>query len=187
MGGGGGGWGGWGRVALVAEMAGQWGMDAIGVAPGSLRADGRGAPEALHGVEMIVTTAFHATEAHAAGRVLGVPVLVLAAGAEMVQAAEERLAAGSLTAVVADAAYAARLRFLRGSERLRVVLSEDAAALASLAASECVLLTPAARQRLGSEAPRMLVPLPSFVSRTPARTIAAFLIQHNLAPARRLG
>jgi PAS domain S-box-containing protein len=175
------------RAALVAEMAGQWGMDAVPVSPGSIRADGRGAQDALHGVELIVTTAFHATEAHAAGRALGVPVLVLAAGPEMVQAAEERLAAGPLTAVVADAGYASRLRFLRGSERLRVVLADDAPALASLAPSESVLLTPAARQRLGSDSPRMLVPLPSFVSRTPARTIAAFLIQHNLAPARRLG
>ncbi|CAA9357572.1 MAG: hypothetical protein AVDCRST_MAG68-4183 [uncultured Gemmatimonadetes bacterium] len=173
------------RAALVAEMAGQWGMDAFAVAPDRVRADGRGAPEALHGAELIVTTAFHATEAHAAGRSLGVPVLVLAAGAEMVQAAEEVLARGSLTAVVADPGYAVRLRFLRGSERLRVVLADDAAALASLAPAECVLLTPAARQRLGTDAPRMLVPLPSFVSRTPARTIAAFLIQHNLAPARR--
>ncbi|HEX8361369.1 MAG TPA: PAS domain-containing protein [Longimicrobium sp.] len=175
------------RAALVAEMAGQWGMDAFAVAPDRVRADGRGAPEALHGAELIVTTAFHATEAHAAGRSLGVPVLVLAAGAEMVQAAEEVLARGPLTAVVADPAYAARLRFLRGSERLRVLLAEDAAALSSLAPAECVLLTPAARQRLGTEAPRMLVPLPSFVSRTPARIIAAFLIQHNLAPARRRG
>jgi PAS domain S-box-containing protein len=173
------------RAALVAEMAGQWGMDAFAVAPDRARADGRGAPEALHGAELIVTTAFLATEAHAAGRSLGVPVLVLAAGAEMVQAAEEVLAHGPLTAVVADPAYAARLRFLRGSERLRVMLADDAAALSSLPASECVLLTPAARQRLGTEAPRMLVPLPSFVSRTPARTIASFLIQHNLAPARR--
>jgi PAS domain S-box-containing protein len=173
------------RAALVAEMAGQWGMDAIPVAPGSVRGDGRGAPESLHGVELIVTTAFHATEAHAAGRALGVPVLVLAAGPEMVQAAEERLAEGPLTAVVADAGYAARLRFLRGSERLRVVLADDAAAVASLTPSESVLLTPAARQKLGSDSPRMLVPLPSFVSRTPARTIAALLIQHNLAPARR--
>ncbi len=175
------------RAALVAEMAGQWGMDAFAVTPDRVRADGRGAPEALHGAELIVTTAFHATEAHAAGRSLGVPVLVLAAGAEMVQAAEEVLAQGPLTAVVADPAYAARLRFLRGSERLRVVLADDAPALASLAAGECVLLTPAARQRLGTDAPRMLVPLPSFVSRTPARVIASFLIQHNLAPARRRG
>jgi PAS domain-containing protein/DNA-binding transcriptional regulator YhcF (GntR family) len=175
------------RAALVAEMAGQWGMDAFAVAPDRVRADGRGAPEALHGAELIVTTAFHATEAHAAGRALGVPVLVLAAGAEMVQAAEEVLARGPLTAVVADPAYAARLRFLRGSERLRVMLADDAAALSSIAPAECVLLTPAARQRLGSEAPRMLVPLPSFVSRTPARIIASFLIQHNLAPARRRG
>jgi PAS domain S-box-containing protein len=173
------------RAALVAEMAGQWGMDAFAVAPDRVRVDGRGAPEALHGAELIVTTAFHATEAHSAGRLLGVPVLVLAAGAEMVQAAEEVLAHGPLTAVVADPGYAARLRFLRGSERLRVVLADDAAALATLAAAECVLLTPAARQRLGTESPRMLVPLPSFVSRTPARAIAAFLIQHNLAPARR--
>jgi PAS domain-containing protein/DNA-binding transcriptional regulator YhcF (GntR family) len=165
------------RVALVAEMAGQWGMDAVGVAP---PAGARGAADALHGAELIVTTAFHAVEAHAAGRALGIPVLVLAAGAEMVQAAEERLAHGPLTAVVADPAYAARLRFLRGSERLRVVAADDAAALAALPAGESVLLTPAARQRLGNDAPRMLVPLPSFVSRTPARTIAAFLIQHNL-------
>lgn len=175
------------RAALVAEMAGQWGMDAIPVAPVSVRADGRNAADTLHGVELIVTTAFHATEAHAAGRALGVPVLVLAAGPEMVAAAEERLAEGALTAVVADAAYAERLRFLRGAHRLRVVLADDAEALASLVPSESVLLTPAARQRLGNDSPRMLVPLPSFVSRSPARTIAAFLIQHNLAPARRKG
>ncbi|HEX8429865.1 MAG TPA: PAS domain-containing protein [Longimicrobium sp.] len=175
------------RAALVGEMAGQWGMDAFPVSPGGARV-GEGAysiPEALHGAHMIVTTSFHASEAQAAGRVLGIPVLVLCAGTEMVQAAEERLASGALTAVVHDPAYAARLSFLRGSDRLRVVMADDAAGLASIPQSESVLLTLAARQRLGDAAPRMLVPLSSFVARTPARTIASLLIHHNVTGARR--
>jgi hypothetical protein len=64
-------------------------------------------------------------------------------------------------------------------------MADDAAGLASIPQSESVLLTLAARQRLGDAAPRMLVPLSSFVARTPARTIASLLIHHNVTGARR--
>lgn len=177
------------RVALVEEMRGQWGMDAypVPVPLDAARARPRGEPallEALRDADLVVTTPFHAPAARAAAKTLGVPVVVLTLGPEVVEAVEARLAEAPLAAVVADPAYGERLRALPGGERLRVVTADDAPSLAALEGAGPVLLTRAAHRRLAEMRLRMLVPFSAFHCRDADRALAAALVACNLGAGR---
>ncbi|MBW3570462.1 MAG: GntR family transcriptional regulator, partial [Gemmatimonadetes bacterium] len=174
-----------GLASLAAELNGQWGFDTqrvLAAAPDARR-DALGA--ALREADVVVTTPFHAHAVNAAAQASGTPVVVLDADPELVTAAEARLRAGSLTAVVADARYGDRLRCLAGGERLRVVLADDADAVAALDPSEPVLMTRAAQQRVGRSL-RLLAPVSPAFSAAHARELAAVLIQRNLRAQRAL-
>jgi PAS domain S-box-containing protein len=169
-----------GLAALQTEMHGQWGFDTqrfLAGGPESSRRDALSA--AIRAVDVVVTTPFHAHAVHAAARAAGIPVVVLDADTEMVAAAEARLRAGGLTAVVADARHGDRLRCLTGGERLRVVLADDEATLASLDPAQPVLMTRSAQQRVGRSL-RLLVPVSPAFSPSRARELAAVLIRRNL-------
>lgn len=173
-----------GLAALQAEMHGQWGFDVQRFLAGGTESTRRDAlAAAVRAADVVVTTPFHAHAVHAVARASGVPVVVLDADAEMVAAAEARLRAGSLTAVVADARHGDRLRCLTGGERLRVVLADDEAALDSLDPAQPVLMTRAAQQRVG-RALRLLVPVSPAFSPSRARELAAVLIRRNLRAGR---
>lgn len=174
-----------GLASLTAELQGQWGFDTH-----RFLADAEGARRdalaaALRDADVAVTTPFHAHAVAAAAQSSGTPVVVLDADPELVTAAEARLRAGSLTAVVADARYGERLRCLTGGERLRVVLADDAGALAALDPAEPVLMTRAAQQRVGRSM-RLLAPVSPAFSASRARELAAVLIQRNLRAQRAL-
>lgn len=173
-----------GLTALQGEMAGQWGFEVQRFLAGggeSTRRDALAA--AVRGVDVVVTTPFHAHAVHAAARAAGVPVVVLDAEPEMIAAAEAKLRSGSLTAVVADARYGDRLRCLTGGERLKVVLADDEAALAALDPARPVLMTRAAQARAGRPL-RLLVPVSPAFSTSRARELAAVLIRRNLRAGR---
>ena len=169
-----------GLTALASELQGQWGLDTHrfpAVGADATRRDALSA--ALREADVAVTTPFHAHAVQAAARVAGVPVVMLEADPELVRAAEERLRAGALTAVVADARYGERLRALAGGERLRVVLADDEAAVDALDPAEPVLMTRAAQQRVRRPL-RLLAPVSPAFSTSRARDLAAVLIQGNL-------
>jgi hypothetical protein len=173
-----------GLAALQTEMHGQWGFETqrfLAGGPESSRRDALAA--AVRAADVAVTTPFHAHAVHAAARSAGVPVVVLDADTEMVAAAEARLRAGGLTAVVADARHGDRLRCLTGGERLRVVLADDEAALAALDPAQPVLMTRSAQQRVGHSL-RLLVPVSPAFSTSRARELAAVLIRRNLRASR---
>jgi PAS domain S-box-containing protein len=173
-----------GLAALQAELHGQWGFEVQRFLAGGTEATRRDAmAAAVRGVDVVVTTPFHAHAVHAAARAAGVPVVVLDADPEMVAAAEARLRAGALTAVVADARYGERLRCLTGGERLKVVLADDEAALGALDPAHPVLMTRAAQQRVASPL-RLLVPVSPAFSPSRARELAAVLIRRNLRASR---
>jgi PAS domain S-box-containing protein len=176
-----------GLTALQGEMAGQWGFDVQRFLAGGAESTRRDAlAGAIRAVDVVVTTPFHAHVVHAAARAAAIPVVVLEAEPEMIAAAEARLRAGSLTAVVADARYGERLRCLTGGERLKVVLADDEAGLAALDAAQPVLMTRAAQQR-ASRPLRLLVPVSPAFSASRARELAAVLIRRNLRAGREDG
>jgi PAS domain S-box-containing protein len=175
-----------GLASLMAELHTQWGFETqrfLAGGPESSRRDALAA--ALREADVVVTTPFHTHLVDPAARASGTPVVVLDADPELVAAAEARLRSGALAAVVADARYGQRLRCLTGGERLRVVLADDADAVAALDPAEPVLMTRAAQQRVGRSL-RLLAPVSPAFSASRARELAAVLIQRNLRAQRAL-
>jgi DNA-binding transcriptional regulator YhcF (GntR family) len=171
-------------AALSHELAHHWGLKTFPVrVPDGDAAGRRALAEALRGVDLVVTTAFHAHAVRAVADALGKPLVIAGISPEVVDAVEARLRAGPLTAVVADPAYGERLRAVEGGERLRVVLAGDEAAVAALDPSEPVLLTGAAQRRIGRPL-RMLVPPLHFVAPASAEAIARALVNANVEAAR---
>jgi PAS domain S-box-containing protein len=177
-------------AALTGELGAQWGLATypVRVEEGAPDAPARRAAlaEAMRGAELAVTTAFHARAVAPVAQAMGIPLVVASMSGEVVEAVEEKLRAGPLTAVVADERWGARLRAAVGGARLRVVRADDAAAVAALDPSEPVLLTRAARERMGAARPRLLVPPTHFLSTECAGEIARVLIRRNVEAARAL-
>lgn len=116
----------------------------------------------LAAADLVVTTQYHSV---AVRRLLGadpVPVVVLRINPALAQAVRDRLARAHLTVVSASREFGDRLRLMyadsmRSPDRIRVVLAEHAAQPGALDPGEPVLLTRAARERMGRAAPRRLV------------------------------
>ncbi|HYR10645.1 MAG TPA: GntR family transcriptional regulator, partial [Longimicrobium sp.] len=175
-----------GLASLMAELHTQWGFETQRFLAGGPETSRRDAlVAALREADVVVTTPFHVHLVDPAAHASGTPVVVLDADPELVTAAEARLRTGALTAVVADARYGERLRCLAGGERLRVVLADDADAVAALDPAEPVLMTRAAQQRVGRSL-RLLAPVSPAFSASRARELAAVLIQRNLRAQRAL-
>jgi PAS domain S-box-containing protein len=171
-----------GRAALVHEMTAQWGMECEAAAPEE-RGSQRELAAAIRAADLVVTTHFNAGAVRSLARMAGKPVVVAAARPDLVEAVEEALRRGPLTAVVADAAYAERLRVVPNGDRLRVVLAGDAAEVEVLSPDEAVLLTLAAQQKV--KRPLRLLAAPGhFLAPLDARALARVLIRANLSPAR---
>ncbi|CAN5237661.1 hypothetical protein BH20GEM2_BH20GEM2_13040 [soil metagenome] len=138
----------------------------------------------LEGLDLIVTTAFHAALVRREADALGIPLVVATVNPENVAAAERRLRRGPLTVVCVDPQFGERARAIRDGayrDRIRVVLADDARALALLDRSEEVVLTQAARARLGDDAELpLLVPLSPSISPESARELAEAIIRLNL-------
>jgi|GEM_PF-402555 len=172
-----------GRAALVHEMTAQWGMECTAAAPEE-RGTQRELAAAIRAADLVVTTHFNAGTVRQLARMAGKPVVIAAAREDLVEALEEALRRGPLAAVVADLAYAERLRVVANGERLRPVLATDAAAIEALSADEAVLLTLAAQQKV--KRPLRLLAAPGhFVAPLDPRALARVLIRANLSPARR--
>jgi DNA-binding transcriptional regulator YhcF (GntR family) len=171
-----------GRAALVNEMTAQWGMECESAAPEE-RGSQRELAAAIRAADVVVTTHFDAGTVRPLARMAGKPVVVAAARADLVESVEEALRRGPLTAVVADGAYAERLRVVPNGERLRAVLVTDGSAVEALSPDEAVLLTLAAQQRLNRSL-RLLAAPGHFVAPLDPRALARVLIRANLSPPR---
>lgn len=178
-------------TALCADVANHFGMEARAVRPEALAAGDaaarRDAPHPLHDTDVLVTTAYHAAEARRTAERLGKPLLVAGVNPEHVRVVEEQLRRGDLTVVCTDERFGERMRAMRGglyAPRLRVVLADDAAAVAALDPAHPVLLTRAAHERLGGTELRPLVPLSPFISPSSARTLTELLVRFNVEARR---
>jgi hypothetical protein len=171
-----------GRAALVQEMTAQWGMECEAASPEE-RGSQRELAAAIRAADVVVTTHFNAGAVRPLARSARKPVVVAATRPDLVEAVEAALRRGPLTAVVADLAYAERLRVLPGGERLRPVLATDTAAVEMLSPDEGVLLTLAAQQKVKRPL-RLLAAAAHFVAPLDARALARVLIRANLSPGR---
>lgn len=154
------------RVALAAEASDDWGLHARAV-PFRAGRTGAGVPiitelrQELADADLALTTAFCAAAVRPAAEVRGIPLLVVTVNPDIVAFVQRRLRSGELTVVCAEPAFGERVRSIAGREvvgRVRVVLADDARGVAALDAAEPVLLTRAARERLGDVRLPLLVP-----------------------------
>lgn len=166
-------------VALADEFGGQWGMEVTELRL-SDRVGAAELPLAARQVDLVVTTGFHAGAVAAGARAAGTAFLVSAAGEAYAATLSEVLRGGPVTVLVADEAYGDRLRVLPGAERLDIRVVRDAASVESLPAEQPVVVTPAARRRLGPVRLRMLVAPGEFVSQDAAPVLASLMVARNL-------
>jgi GntR family transcriptional regulator len=145
-------------------------------------------PEMVRGVDLVVTTAFHAPEVGHVAEAAGIPMITATVNVEMVAAIERQLRSGSLTIVCSDPAFGERFRHQYADQitpdtRLRIVLAEDARAVAGLERNQPVLLTRAARRHL----PRVHLPLvfshAPTISTSSALQLAEFVVRFTLEGA----
>ena len=132
--------------------------------------------EALGGVDLVVTTRFHAAQVCPIAEALGVPVVVLAVDADAARDVSEilrkRLEGGPVTVIVADPLFIRRLKefadALRGTpHQIRYVLASNRQAVAMLDPQEPVIITRAARDQLGNRTPPIwMVHAPLFAPET---------------------
>ncbi|HET7228734.1 MAG TPA: PAS domain-containing protein [Longimicrobium sp.] len=172
-----------GRAALCHAISHQWGIRAFPVDPRGSAESRRELAEALRTADLVVTTHFHAPELAPQCDAARRPLLLAALVPEAVQAVEERLARGPLTAVVADPVYGERLRALRGGEKLNIVCAADVAAVEALDADPPVLATLAAQQQVTRRL-RQLVPATNLVAPAAPRALARLLVRANVSPRR---
>ena len=113
------------------------------------------AREEVGQVDLLVTSVFHAREAHAAAAATGKPVAVLTLHRDFSTEIARRLAGGPVTAVISDPRYATMGRdffaALGYAAEVRFVTVEEALAEEVDLASGSVLATRAARRRLRLE------------------------------------
>jgi DNA-binding transcriptional regulator YhcF (GntR family) len=177
-------------TVLSVELSNSFGLDvrpvyvdAIPVHEPGDAVDVDRLPAELRYADLVVTTPFHVGAVRAAAGALGKPIVVATMNPEIGLEVERHLRKRGLNVVVADPRSGEQLRATYAAthpDRLRIVLAEDAEAVARLKPSEPVLLTEAARRRLRDIGPWPLVPHSPWISVESARDLAALLIRLNL-------
>ena len=172
--------------ALCRQLHDDYGFDAVGL---DVNALGPGKPISRSAVEVdvIVTTRFHAAEAHRLGRRLHRPVIVVALDTVLVAEVRRMLAQGGVWWVCTDPRFAAKLPYLfPGSCVNPIVVGRDS--LDAVPAEAMVYATRAAAERLpqGWRAGQV-VTIPRVFSSETARALLTLRIRRNLeaAPASR--
>jgi DNA-binding transcriptional regulator YhcF (GntR family) len=134
--------------------------------------------------DVVVTTSFTATVLHGLVQRLAKPMVTVSVDPRTVAAIVDHLRQRPLTIVCVDPSFGDRIRleyetWVRDEEWLRVVLASDAAAVGALDPNETVLLTRAARDRLGPVSVKLLVPHSPTLSPSSAGELITFLVREN--------
>ena len=180
-------------VAFCTELEQEWGFDVQTVLldtedPRGGRFDEETSRkhlrEALADVDLVATSSFNAGVVRSVAEALGKPFVTLTTHPELRAAILRHLEQGELTVVVADARFGARVRMIYGDEpgradRIRVVLADEQDAVAGLDPEKPVLLTRAARERLGDSHFDRLLPHSPTISPESDRELAELLIRFN--------
>ncbi len=175
-------------AVICSELREEFGFDASSLDLRRLRGSGEvvpdGLPKELRSAELIVTTTLHASAARALAEALGVPLVLITVHPEIAATLERRVREGTLIVVCADPAFGERIRSIYGGAdpaRVRVVTADDAASMRALDPEEPVLLTLAARRRLGETPLQSLLPHSPTISPQSARELAELLVRLNVA------
>jgi DNA-binding transcriptional regulator YhcF (GntR family) len=150
-------------------------------------AGGEDLPEALRTADLIVTTAFHAHRVRGITTALDKPFVVLTLHPNIASVLERQLRSGRLTVVSADPGIAHRIAaiFANGNaDHIRTIVADDADGIAGLDPEEPVLLTLAARRKLGDTPLRNLLPHSPSISPASGRELTELLIRFNIAAER---
>ena len=163
-----------GAVALQHELEHEWGFAVRVVAPDAM--------ERARDVDFFATTSFYAGSIHAVVEALGKPLVVLTVHRALKDAIASRIREGSLTVIAVDPHFADRIRVGYSADdasRVRFVAADDRKAIAALDPEEPVLLTRAARHRLGSVELPMIFPHSPTISPETACVLATMLAGWN--------
>ncbi|HEU0054368.1 MAG TPA: winged helix-turn-helix domain-containing protein [Longimicrobium sp.] len=141
----------------------------------------------LREVDLVVSTSYHARLVRKAAENVGIPAVILTVNHEVVETIQRQLREGHLTVVAVEPTFGDRMRAMYVEdepEKIRVVLADDAEGLAALDPDEPVLLTRAARLKLGDQGglPLLLPHSPTFSPHT-ARELLGVIIRLNLERA----
>ncbi|MBV9110457.1 MAG: winged helix-turn-helix transcriptional regulator [Gemmatimonadetes bacterium] len=181
-------------TAYSAELQEQFGLDpyAVRISPIPLPRPDRSVEfhwveDELRTCDLVVTTSYHARLVRKAAENVGIPAVVLTVNPDVVETIQKRLREGPLTVVAVEPTFGDRMRAMYtedAPDRIRVVLADDHEGLRALDPDEPVLLTRAARARLGpaDELPMLLPHSPTFSPHT-ARELLGVIIRLNLEAA----
>jgi DNA-binding transcriptional regulator YhcF (GntR family) len=159
-----------GIVALTYELEHEWGFAVRVIAPDAI--------EHTRDVDFFAATSFYAAAIHAAVEALAKPLVVLTVHPGLKDVLAARLRDGSLTVVAVDPRFADRIRVGYSADdpsRVQFISADDRKAIADLDPQEPVLLTRAARRRLGNVDVPMIFPHSPTISPDTARLLAAML------------
>ncbi|MDB4951868.1 MAG: DNA-binding transcriptional regulator YhcF, GntR family [Gemmatimonadetes bacterium] len=144
-----------------------------------------GVQDRLREVDVAVSTVYHARMVRKAAEDVGTPAVTLTVNAEVVEAVQRRLRETHVTVVAVDAAFGDRIRAmydetLERPDQIRVILAGEADRLAALDPDEPLMLTRAARERIGDIRNPLLVPHSPTLSPQTARELLEVLIRLNV-------
>lgn len=165
-----------GVFALTHELEDEWGFAVQVIAPDAI--------ERTRDVDFFAATSFYAASVRAAVEALGKPLVVLTVHPGLKDALASRIREGTLTVVAVDPHFADRIRVGYSADdpsRVRFVAADDRNAVAALDPREPVLLTRAARRRLGSVDLPLIFPHSPTISPESARVLATMFAGWNRA------
>lgn len=168
-------------VAFTEELVDDWGFDVRTVTPASVI----GGQDDFADIDFFAATSFYAPAIHDAVRQLGKPLIVLTVHDQLRNAILDRLREGHFTMVAADPRFADRVRLAYAQDghawdRIHVVFADDADAISRISPDEPVLLTRAARKRLGEINLTQIFPYSPTISSETAANLARVMVQLNL-------
>ena len=178
-------------TAYTSELEEQFGLQPVPIyiSPTPLPRPDRsvefhGVEERLRDLDLVVTTSYHARLVRKAAENVGIPAVVLTVNPEVVETIQRHIRERTLTVIALESTFGDRMRAMYAEEqpeRIHTVLADDREAIARLDPDEPVLLTRAARQRLGddTEIPMLLPHSPTFSPHT-ARELLGIIIRLNV-------
>lgn len=140
-------------------------------------------PTGVRDADFLVSTLFHAARVRAVAEALDKPYVIVRMHPSAVEAVERHLRDRDLTVVCLDPRFGERMQIFAGtrfSGRIRMVLADDAEAVARIGPDERVLATRVVAHRLGRELRLVVNPRTPAFDPSSAQELARLLIRLNL-------